>query len=224
VTAGGAAPAGGAVTAGGGRPADAPAVLPGPRRGVVELQVPLTTLLRLSDHPGELAGFGPVVADIARQVATQQRSATWRFSIYDTVGDLVQHGITGQRPTRRRPTPTTSGAPDGGARPPARPPPTGPTSIRQEATGAEPGTPRPQSTRRQPTAQVAAFVRARDRTCLAPGCRRPGAGCDIDHTLDWAHGGPTDTGNLGLLCRRHHRFKHAPGTDLTQFTPGAHSL
>jgi hypothetical protein len=182
---------------------------------VVELQVPLTTLLRLSDHPGELAGFGPVVADIARQVATQQRSATWRFSIYDTVGDLVQHGITGQRPT-----PTTSGAPDGGARPPARPPPTGPASIRQEATAGEPGTPGPQTTRRQPTAQVAAFVRARDRTCLAPGCRRPGAGCDIDHTLDWAHGGPTDTGNLGLLCQRHHRFKHAPGTDLIQFTPG----
>jgi hypothetical protein len=67
---------------------------------------------------------------------------------------------------------------------------------------------------------VTAFVRARDRTCVAPGCRRPGTGCDIDHTIDWAHGGPSHTSNLGLLCRRHHRFKHTPGTDLIQLTPG----
>jgi hypothetical protein len=100
----GPAPAGGAVTAGGGQP-DAPAVLPGPRRGVVELQVPLTTLLRLGDQPGELAGFGPVVADIARQIAQQQTSATWRYSIYNTLGDLVHHGITHQRPTSDPPHP-----------------------------------------------------------------------------------------------------------------------
>jgi hypothetical protein len=67
---------------------------------------------------------------------------------------------------------------------------------------------------------VAAFVRARDRTCVAPGCRRPARTCDIDHTVDWARGGLTEPANLGLLCRRHHRFKHAPGTDLVQFTPG----
>jgi hypothetical protein len=68
---------------------------------------------------------------------------------------------------------------------------------------------------------VAAFVRARDRTCVAPGCRRSATGCDLDHTVDWAAGGGSDTGNLGLLCRRHHRFKHAPGSDLIQFTPGS---
>jgi hypothetical protein len=206
-------PTGGPVAAGGGQPALAPAALPGPRRGVVELQVPLTTLLRISDHPGELAGFGPVIADIARQVATQQRSATWRFSVYDKTGELAHHGITHQRPT--------SAAHTAAPRPPATSPPTGRQTTRQDAAGQEPSGQEPSG--RRPAAQVAAFVRARDRTCVAPGCRRPGTGCDIDHTLDWARGGPTDPANLGLLCRRHHRFKHAPGTDLIQLTPGVFS-
>jgi len=69
------------------------------RRGVVELTVPLATLLGLSDGPGELAGWGPVVADVARQVADAQReTATWRFSVLDAEGRLVQHGITRRRP------------------------------------------------------------------------------------------------------------------------------
>ena len=42
------------------------------RPGVVELLVPLETLTGQSDTPGHLAGYGPVIADIARQVATQQ--------------------------------------------------------------------------------------------------------------------------------------------------------
>jgi len=41
-----------------------------PRRGVVDLQVPLATLAGLSEAPGEIPGWGPVLADIARQVAT----------------------------------------------------------------------------------------------------------------------------------------------------------
>jgi hypothetical protein len=215
VPTGGPMPTGGPVAAGGGQPAVARAALPGPRRGVVELQVPLTTLLRLSDHPGELAGFGPVIADIARQVATQQRSATWRFSVYDKTGELAHHGITCQRPT--------SAAHAASPRPPATSPPTGRQTTRQDTTGQDTtgqDTTGQEPSGRRPAAQVAAFVRARDRTCVAPGCRRPGTGCDIDHTIDWARGGPTDPANLGLLCRRHHRFKHTPGTDLLQLTPG----
>ena len=42
------------------------ALHPAPRKGVVNLTVELGTLLCLTEHPGELAGFGPVVADIAR--------------------------------------------------------------------------------------------------------------------------------------------------------------
>ncbi|HET6213458.1 MAG TPA: DUF222 domain-containing protein, partial [Micromonosporaceae bacterium] len=74
---------------------------PGPvhRAGVVELTVPLTTLMQLSDASGEIAGFGPVIADIARQVATAQPRAQWRWSVWDPdTGRLLQHGSTRRRP------------------------------------------------------------------------------------------------------------------------------
>jgi Domain of unknown function (DUF222) len=41
------------------------------RPGIVELIVPLATLTSQSQEPGVLAGYGPVIADIARQVAEQ---------------------------------------------------------------------------------------------------------------------------------------------------------
>jgi hypothetical protein len=77
-----------------------------PRRGVVELQVPLTTLLGLSQLPGELGTWAPVVADIARQVAAQLHHGTWRWSAYDRFGELAYHSTTNQRPTTSR-SPTT---------------------------------------------------------------------------------------------------------------------
>jgi hypothetical protein len=56
------------------------------------------------------------------------------------------------------------------------------------------------------------YVRARDRTCRHPGCRRPAARTDLDHVEPHATGGITDCTNLCCLCRRHHRLKtHAPG-------------
>jgi hypothetical protein len=87
------------------------------------------------------------------------------------------------------------------------------------------GPPRPRTDdqdpgRRRPGTQLAAFIKARDRTCVAPGCRRPARRCDIDHTIDWAHGGETSHCNLGLLCRLHHLFKHATGCELEQPSSG----
>lgn len=70
---------------------------PAPRGGV-ELRVPLTTLMGLSEQPGELAGWGPVIAEIARQVAQRQQRSPWRVSVYDK-GRIIHHG-----PLRRRPT------------------------------------------------------------------------------------------------------------------------
>jgi hypothetical protein len=158
---------------------------PGPRPGVVELQVPLATLIGLCRLPGDLAGWGPVVADVARQVAAQMRAGTWRFSVYDRLGELAYHGVTPQRPTH--------------------PPPPGPP---------------PRRTGRYATAEVAAFVRARDRRCVAPGCRRVARACDLDHTVEWVRGGESETCNLGILCRLHHRFKHATGCELVQASSG----
>jgi hypothetical protein len=52
-------------------------------RGVVDIHVDLQTLAGLSEDPGELAGFGPVIADIARQVTERQDNAEWRFTVSD---------------------------------------------------------------------------------------------------------------------------------------------
>ncbi len=75
------------------------AVNPGPRKGSVHLTIELETLLCLNDHPGELDGFGPVVADIARQVADGlQDVPNWRFVLTDQ-GRVIHEGRLRYRPT-----------------------------------------------------------------------------------------------------------------------------
>ena len=66
----------------------------------VDITVDLETLTGLTDHPGELAGFGPVIADIARQVTAEQEKAEWRWAVTDPDNGRVVHtGTTTRRPT-----------------------------------------------------------------------------------------------------------------------------
>ncbi|MGE2817140.1 HNH endonuclease signature motif containing protein [Mycobacterium heidelbergense] len=58
-----------------------------------------------------------------------------------------------------------------------------------------------------PSAKLAAFARARDLTCRAPGCDRPATECDLDHTIPFADGGATHASNIKCLCRFHHLLK-----------------
>ncbi|WP_170183724.1 HNH endonuclease signature motif containing protein [Pseudonocardia hydrocarbonoxydans] len=51
-------------------------------------------------------------------------------------------------------------------------------------------------------------VTVRDRGCAHPGCDRPPSWCEVHHVRHWAHGGPTELGNLVMLCRAHHRQVH----------------
>jgi hypothetical protein len=51
-------------------------------------------------------------------------------------------------------------------------------------------------------------VSARDRHCIAKGCTRPPAFCDVHHLQSRADGGLTCVDNLVLLCRRHHVLWH----------------
>jgi hypothetical protein len=68
--------------------------------GTVDIHVDLETLARLEESPGDLAGYGPVIADIARQVAAAQVDGEWRFTIIDpTTGLPVHNGTTRRRPT-----------------------------------------------------------------------------------------------------------------------------
>ncbi|MCZ7533592.1 MAG: HNH endonuclease [Acidimicrobiia bacterium] len=69
-------------------------------RGRVDIRVDLDTLAELTLHPGELAGYGPVIADIARQVALDNVDGQWVFTITDTETNVpLVTGITRRRPS-----------------------------------------------------------------------------------------------------------------------------
>jgi hypothetical protein len=81
----------------------------------------------------------------------------------------------------------------------------------------------------RPPAALDEHVRVRDKTCAAPGCTVPAARADLDHTIEYhpQPGAPpdtplggTDAGNLGPLCRAHHRLKTVGGFRLRQIEPG----
>lgn len=68
-------------------------------KGLVDIHVDLTTLAELADDPGELGGYGPVIADIARQVAESQPEAQWRYLVTDPrSGEIIAEGTTRRRP------------------------------------------------------------------------------------------------------------------------------
>ena len=66
-------------------------------KGSINLTVDLKTLAGLDEAPGELAGYGPVIADIARQVSEQQQNTEWRFIVTDPTTGLVVHNGTTKR-------------------------------------------------------------------------------------------------------------------------------
>lgn len=124
---------------------------------VVDIRVDLDTLTLLADHPGDLGGYGPVIADIARQVVDDQHGSEWRYTVTDTRdGHLVHNGTT----------------------------------------------------RRRPSADQRRSVEARNPTCVFPGCRMPGADCDLDHRVPWSECGRTSADDLKPLCRHDHVGRH----------------
>jgi Domain of unknown function (DUF222) len=62
----------------------------------VHVTVPASTLLGATEEPGDLAGHGPIPADLARQAAA---SGTWRRLLTDpATGALLDYGRTTYRP------------------------------------------------------------------------------------------------------------------------------
>ncbi|WP_018504261.1 HNH endonuclease signature motif containing protein [Parafrankia discariae] len=133
----------------------------------VQVVVPVTVLLGLAEDPGEILGYGPVPAEVAREMAARPGS-TWRRILTGQRGALVEV-----------------------------------------------------ADRRLPTAAQARHVRARNRSCVFPGCVRSSRWADIDHTVAHSAGGSTLTRNLGPMCRKHHRMKHSLNWRVTQPEEGA---
>ncbi len=122
----------------------------------IQVIVPVDCLLGLSENPGEIPGYGPIPAGIAREMAEDSRS-TWRRILTDP-GDGKVLEV---------------------------------------------------SDRRFPSPALRRHIEARNPTCVFPGCDRPSAACDLDHTRSRRDGGETGEANLGPQCRRHHRLKHS---------------
>jgi hypothetical protein len=71
-----------------------------------------------------------------------------------------------------------------------------------------------------PSPSLRHLIEIRHATCTYPGCRRPAAHCDADHTVAYHRGGRTCLCNLAPLCRHHHQVKQTPGWRLDHTTLG----
>lgn len=130
------------------------------KRGSVSVHIDMTTLAKLDEKPGELAGCGPIIAELARKVAKEQIKGKWNAVVTDPETGEPLHVV---------------------------------------------------SLRRRPTAKQLRTIRALHPTCTFVGCRMPAVNCDIDHIINYAHGGKTIVHNHAPLCRRHHMAKHQRG-------------
>jgi hypothetical protein len=176
-----------------------------PLTGLVNLTIPLTTLLGSTDSPGEVPGYGPLDAEASRLLACAlagHRATRWQIVVTGPDDRALAAG------TARGPL---SPAPDGSgwtvtvtAEPIA--------AVTCDHRNAEPGY------RASPALQR--LVRARTVTCTGPGCRRPAARCDLDHVVPYDDGGITCECNQAPLCRRCHRLKQSQGWQLHTPSPG----
>lgn len=74
------------------------APVPGYARPVVNLTVPIQTVMGLADEPGVLSGGSVVPAGLARMIAAEP-GGSWHRMLTDPVGHLVEHSTRVYRPT-----------------------------------------------------------------------------------------------------------------------------
>ncbi len=169
----------------------------------VNLTVPLFTQLGMATEPGHAAGFGPVDPALARELTTRAAAdPASRFCVTVTgvAGQAIGHGCIPGRPPDR-----------GGS--------SGFTVTIRPLAGADCDH-RHQEPGYQPSRNLRHLIWARNTTCSAPGCRRPAAQCDLDHTVPFDQGGRTCECGLAPLCRHHHRCKQSEGWRLEQPAAG----
>ena len=188
---------------------------PGPGAGpslaaLVTITIPLTTYQGRSDTPGEADGYGLLDGDDARDLAAaaaRHPRTRWCVTALNPDGTAAAHAcLPGRHPPRGAGPPGTG--PPGILTTPLTPVTRGPCDHAQAETGY------------RPSRKLQHLVRARSARCTAPGCGRPAARCDLDHTVPWDQGGITCECDLAPLCRHHHKCKQAQGWRLAQPEPG----
>jgi Domain of unknown function (DUF222) len=179
---------------------------PSPRRRLparVTLTLPLLTQLGLTAEPGNVAGFGPVDPALARElavVATGHPASRFCVTVTGRDGQAIGHGCVPGRP------PDHSDSPG--------------FTVTISPLAGDDCDHRHQEAAYQPSRKLRHLIWARSATCCAPGCRRPAAQCDLDHTVPYDQGGRTCECDLAPLCRHHHRVKQSEGWRLEQPSPG----
>ncbi len=173
--------------------------------GTVNLTVPLATWLGWSGAPGEAAGLGPLPAQTCRDLANvlaASPGSRWCLTVTATDGRAVGHACARAGPAN---SPGLSAWLTG-------------LTVHWLERG-QCAHPRRTGAYR-PGPVLRHLVKVRQRTCGFPGCRRPAAACDDDHTVPYENGGATCECNLAPLCRRHHQTKQVAGWQLDQPEPG----
>ena len=194
---------------------------------LVTITVPLETLEGMSEIPGEVGSFGLIDAPDARALvaaAAKHPRTRWCITALNPDGTAAAHGCaSGRHPPPGRANLTVTSSPTLGPDPP---PGTRPQDyvrslgIRLVPIARGPCDHAQAETGYRPSRKLQHLVRARSARCTAPGCGRPAARCDLDHTTAWDQGGRTCECNLAPLCRHHHRCKQAQGWHLDQPEPG----
>ena len=154
----------------------------GPRI-ILNVHVPMATVLDRSSTPGHLDGHGPISAEHVRLLLPD---AGLRRVLVDvdsgrplSVDAEVSPASSDAEVTRERLR-----------------------AMLQPAVISDVEEPQ-----YRPSTGLDRFVRLRDQVCSAPGCSQPASACDLDHLVPYP-AGPTAADNLGPESRRCHRAKH----------------
>jgi len=148
-----------------------------------------------SGVPADVAGFGLVHPADARDLmaaAARDPRTRWCVTALHPDGTAAAHGCAAGRHPPPAPGPGPPHARDWIGR------------LRIQLTPiargtcdhdhAEPGY--------RPSRKLQHLVKIRNARCAAPGCGRPAARCDLDHTIAWDQGGLTCECDLAPPCQR----------------------
>lgn len=181
---------------------------------VMNIHIPMTTMLDLDNRAGYIEGLGPIPAEHARllmpysglrRVCVDPASGTPIGIDPDVQPALLDESESVDHETaeqvRRRLLALL-----------------GPAVVVDKA--------QPQH---DPSRLLDAFIRMRDQRCGAPGCSCIAGQCHLDHEIRWPEG-PTAAWNLGAKSPRCHRAKHTgwrterhPDGSTTWTSPLGHS-
>jgi hypothetical protein len=134
---------------------------------MVNVTVPVLTLMGQSDEPGHLEGYGPIDPETARRLAGGAAGFT-RLLTHPETGVVLSVGRDRYKV---------------------------PKHLRR-------------------------WLRLRDETCRFPGCNKPAAHSDLDHSLDWQFDGLSAYDNLAHLCPSCHGLKSETGWSVKHLDNG----